>query len=204
MFLGKQFWDTMMGKEEYPGTSYHVTEKGWMTERAFFHWFKNFLLPHISNEPKNLVIYDGHLSHVSFELIQLAISHNVTILKLPPHTSHILQPLDVCVFRSLKSDWDKNLSSWAKTNIGKKLSKTHFSNVLGRTWTGFNWEANLKSGFKHTGIFDMNYPMRVNSSAIPESSYHPEKLKRYKLFVQGNITIFIELTFKTKHQINQL
>ena len=52
-------------------------------------------------EPR-LVIYDGHLSHVNYATICYAREKNVAILKLPPHTTNVLQPLDVSVFKSLK------------------------------------------------------------------------------------------------------
>ena len=45
---------------------------------------------------------DNHESHISIPLIELAIANNVCLLGLPPHTTHILQPLDVGVFGPLK------------------------------------------------------------------------------------------------------
>lgn len=149
-----------------------------MDETTFCNWFKNVFLKHISTDPAKLLIYDGHLSHISIQLIQLAISHNVTILKLPPHTSHILQPLDISVFRGLKSIWDQYLTGWARKNIGRRLSKSEFTNVLGKTWRNFDWASKLKSRFKKTGIFNIDNPLRVNRNALPQSSYHPEKMKR--------------------------
>ena len=59
-------------------------------------------------EPR-LVIYDGHLSHVCYETIQLARKQNITLLKLPAHTTDLLQPLDVSVCKSLKEHWGKIL-----------------------------------------------------------------------------------------------
>ena len=49
-----------------------------------------------------LMIYDGHLSHVNYASIKLARETSVTILKLPPHTTCLLQPLNVAVIKSLK------------------------------------------------------------------------------------------------------
>ena len=55
-------------------------------------------------EPR-LLIYDGHLSHVWYGTLELARQQKVTIIKLPPHTTDLLQPLDVAVFKSLKDHW---------------------------------------------------------------------------------------------------
>ena len=46
-------------------------------------------------------ILDDHASHISVDVIETRIS-GVHMLCLPAHTSHILQPLDVGVFKSLK------------------------------------------------------------------------------------------------------
>lgn len=110
---GKRLWNSMLGgSESFPNTSYLVTDKGWMTEAAFLLWFKNTFLKCVTQFPC-VLIYDGHLSHVGVELIETAIDNQVSIIKLPPHTSHLLQPLDVAVFRGLKSRWDALLTEWA-------------------------------------------------------------------------------------------
>ena len=50
-----------------------------------------------------LLIEDGHSSHVSIKLIELARKNGVHLLCLPAHTTHILPPLDVGVFKSFKA-----------------------------------------------------------------------------------------------------
>ena len=60
----------------------------------------------------HLMLNDGHLSHVNYITIKLARETRVTILKLPPHTTDLLQPLDVAVFKSLKQKWGAVLLKW--------------------------------------------------------------------------------------------
>ncbi|KAI6877959.1 hypothetical protein KC360_g8943 [Hortaea werneckii] len=45
---------------------------------------------------------DGHSSHVTANVIAFCMENAIDLLILPPHTSHILQPLDVGVFAPLK------------------------------------------------------------------------------------------------------
>lgn len=45
---------------------------------------------------------DGHVSHCSAPLIQKAKEENIFLFVLVPHTTHICQPLDVAVYKSLK------------------------------------------------------------------------------------------------------
>ena len=48
-----------------------------------------------------LLILDGHTSHVSLPFIEYCEEHNIIPLCLPPHSTHILQPLDVGIFSPL-------------------------------------------------------------------------------------------------------
>lgn len=167
----------------YPGTAYFTSEDGWMTRKSFYNWFKSVFLKHIDTSQPNLLIFDGHLSHMSIDLIKLARANNVHLFKLPPHTSHILQPLDVCVFFPFKVLWDRFLTEWSRQNIGRRLSKRELCNLVGKTYRAMDWEDLLKSGFKKTGLFDMDHPERVNKDAIPDSKFDSEKLARYKKFI---------------------
>ena len=50
-----------------------------------------------------ILIQHGHALHVSISLIEVARANDVHILCLPAHTTHLLQPLDVGVFKSFKA-----------------------------------------------------------------------------------------------------
>ncbi|CAB3222663.1 unnamed protein product [Arctia plantaginis] len=66
--------------------------------------------------------------------VELALAKEITIIKLPAHTSDLLQPLDVSVFKSFKQKWDKTVASFQRQNIGQRLPKSLFSQFLGETW----------------------------------------------------------------------
>lgn len=51
-----------------------------------------------SYDPHRRLIIDGHSSHIHFSVIKKALEFNVHILCLPPHSTHIMQPLDVGCF----------------------------------------------------------------------------------------------------------
>jgi hypothetical protein len=91
-----------------------ASKSGWMTEELFTEWFKHFLTnvqPKTRDQP-TLLLADGHISHTrNLEVIQLARDNNVIILVFPSHCSHKLQPLDVAVFKSLKWNYDKEVTS---------------------------------------------------------------------------------------------
>lgn len=59
---------------------------------------------------------------------------SITILKLAAHIAHLLQPLDFCVLKSLKTLWDKKLVKWQRLNMGRKLPKKIISQLIAEIW----------------------------------------------------------------------
>ena len=89
-----------------PGTYFACSISGWVTKELYLEWYK-FFIDNIPPTRPVLLIEDGHASHVAIEVIELARSNGIHLLCLPSHTTHLLQPLDVGVFKSLKSNYSK-------------------------------------------------------------------------------------------------
>lgn len=115
-------------------------------------YFQKTLVPALGDERPALMIYDGHSTHVSLDLVEYALAHGITILKLPAHTSDILQPLDVSVFKSYKKKWDQTVATCQRQHVGQKLPKSLFSQFLGETWTKVSKD-DIKNGFKNRAYF---------------------------------------------------
>ena len=58
-----------------------------------------------------LLILDGHDSHTTDDFIWNCFNNNIHLIFLPPHTSHVLQPLDLSVFSPLKHSYRKYLNN---------------------------------------------------------------------------------------------
>lgn len=184
VFKGKYVMENWVDKDTATQTAVAATERGWMETTLFYNWFKDLFLKNIGEERPVLLIYDGHVTHISTNLIRLAQEKEVTIMKLPPHTTHLLQPLDVAVFRSLKSKWDKELCKWQRENPRKKIPKPEFINILTNVTQEISAH-NIINGFKTTGIFDseMGVP---NKDAISVSVFKSGDLQRYKKTLSQN------------------
>jgi 4-hydroxybenzoate polyprenyltransferase len=86
---------------------------------------KVFLPQTITSEPR-LLILDGHGSHETTDFMYLCYQHNIHLLFLPPHTSHVLQPLDLSVFSSLKTHYRTAVSNLAVTTDSSLIRKQNF------------------------------------------------------------------------------
>src|SRR6218665_1696088 len=82
---------------------------------------KVFLTATSHLEGSKLLIFDGQNSHLSTQVVKLALENNTELFCLPAHTSSILQPLDVGVFKTVKGAWRKCLR--------KYYDETRYSNV---------------------------------------------------------------------------
>ena len=82
-----------------------------MESRSFEDWFSNVFIAETRhlNGPILLVL-DGHKSHLTIEVVKNAKLNQVSIVCLPAHATHILQPLDVAVFSPVKTAWRKIIS----------------------------------------------------------------------------------------------
>ena len=122
-----------------------------MSSDAFYKWFEEWEVKtrsHKDGELKpRLLIYDGHLSHIWYGTLELARAQNVTIIKLPPHTRDLLQPLDVSVFKSFKGYWGDILFKRLRVTRSR-LSKAEFATHLcdPEVWEKAFAVENIKNG----------------------------------------------------------
>ena len=92
------------------GNLFSVSDSGWMEAANFTQWFEKMFV-HFTARAPVVLIFDGHHSHISIELITTARSNSVHLLCLPPHSTHLLQPLDVGIFGPVKATWKKLLKN---------------------------------------------------------------------------------------------
>jgi hypothetical protein len=139
------------------GTGFATSKSGWMEAEQFLQWFKQVFVPFVAkyNGSKTL-IYDGHNSHISVDLIEYAIKHHIKLICLPPHSSHILQPLDVGVFGPVKSEWRRILSEYYLKTKFQNVDITKFPALFSQLFEKAFSRKNAIAGFEKTGIFPLN------------------------------------------------
>ena len=111
---------------EVPGTLYGLTDNGWSNSEMFSLWFQNHFLRHIPAVRPVLLLLDGHSSHYNLTTLKMAAKEKVIIFCLPPHTTHLAQPLDVSCFSSLKAAWHEECHMYSIHNPGKKITRFRY------------------------------------------------------------------------------
>jgi hypothetical protein len=83
---------------------FSTSTSGWTSDNHAYEWLTTLFEPETrrNDRKRRLVLLDGHGSHLTARFIAFCLDKNIDLVVLPPHTSHILQPLDVGVFSPLK------------------------------------------------------------------------------------------------------
>ena len=157
-----------------PGTATFATPTGWMNQDAFYNWVENCFIPNLPDPSKRgmaLLLFDGHGSHIDIRTSTLCKENKAIPYALPPHTSHVTQPLDVCVFGPFKANWKHAINMFIHEtgavvdmySLGRIFSNAYFKTVRPAI--------NIK-GFESTGLWPYN-PEKINYSKMDASKTFP-------------------------------
>ncbi|KUF93002.1 serine/threonine-protein kinase nek3 [Phytophthora nicotianae] len=151
-------WDIM---DECGASSAAVTTSpsGFINTYMFQRWlhFLDKSVPSTIKRPLLLVL-DGCSSHYSEDVLETATRLGILLVLLPPNATHLLQPLDVAVFATLKVKLC-NLIKEVVDGDDKgrysidKLTAIKLSNMA---WATSKIGRNLKIGFKACGLFPLS------------------------------------------------
>lgn len=136
---------------------FSYSPKGWSNRFISLDWLKHFdeRTKEKAKGAWRLVILDGHDSHVTIEFIEYAIHSRIKIYCLPPHTTHLLQPLDVGLFSPLQKFYGKQVDKL--TRFGQiTVNKGNFLPMLIAARNSTYTLNNIKSAWQASGLIPHN------------------------------------------------
>lgn len=156
---------------------------GWISADCFFGWLANLFYPSIKDKVQFpiVVLMDGHTSHINIAVAEFCKEKDIILYCLPPHASHILQPLDVAVFGPMKKIWNKCLDDFKRDYKGLSMTRNHFFPVFDKCWKEATGAQNVKAGFKKCGLVPLNRDTIDYSKIIETIENRPITLKTEKL-----------------------
>jgi hypothetical protein len=141
-----------------------VSENGWTDNELGLTWLKEVFEKHTVYRTKGvyrLLILDGHSSHVTPEFDLFCKEHLIITLCMPPHSSHLLQPLDVGCFAVLKQSYGRQIEGYMRNGVNH-IDKPDFLRAFYTARTEAMTLANIQSSFAATGLVPYD-PERVLS-----------------------------------------
>jgi hypothetical protein len=105
IFKGAEMNARWLNERSPQGWSFAVSKNGWTSNDLGLAWLMEVFDRQTREKAaghRRLLITDGHGSHIQANFIAYCIEHDIDLMIMPPHCSHILQPLDVGVFSAFK------------------------------------------------------------------------------------------------------
>ncbi|XP_041864058.1 uncharacterized protein LOC121654155 [Melanotaenia boesemani] len=171
-----------------PNALYGWSDSGYVNSDLFKKWFLKHFLVHAPKERPLLLIFDGHKSPVNLEVVESARKEDIILLCLPPHCSHILQPLDVGLFVVLKQRFASLIGDGCATDAYFAVSKKEFSGVFKGAYQVAKEEEGVrivKEGFRKCGIYPLNQCISNEGHLMPSLSIGPAAGPSLSLLAQG-------------------
>ena len=130
---------------------------GYSNDELALQWLEHFEIHSRKSQVGvwRLLILDGYGSHLTYEFYEYAQKHCIELFRLPPHSTHLTQPLDVGCFQPFKHYHAEAIDDAIRSGSGdfgrlEFLAKFQFM----RTQT-FK-KSTIKSAFKNTGLIPYN------------------------------------------------
>lgn len=154
-----------------------MSPNGWTDDFIGAEWFEKSFIPQATAHNKSgkpiLLIFDGHSSHETSCILELAELHNIIILCLPPHTTHKLQPLDVGVFGPLQRAWVECCDCVMELT-GSEMCKEDFVNEYMDIREASFRSSTIVSTFKKSGTWPINRAVFMDDNFAPSVPYSTE------------------------------
>ena len=168
IFKGKTLQSTWFTPGRTPEYHYTCSEKGWTSNNIGIRWLKHAFLPSTYPSPDipRLLLLDGHGSHVSIEFMRVCWESNVFLYYLIPHSSHILQPLDLSCFGVLKSRYRSQLLALSSLSDSAPIKKSTFLELYHKARKEGLTEHNIRAGWKACGIVPWSPQKVLRSSQV--------------------------------------
>jgi hypothetical protein len=122
ILTGKNVSPQWIPKDLNESFYFSASEKGWTSMTIREEWLYKVFEPFTREKArgrKRLLICDDHNSHVSSKFIRVAIDNDIEVILMPPHSSHLLQPLDIGIFGPFKTHIRKELDKYFRIRIAR-------------------------------------------------------------------------------------
>lgn len=142
---------------DVPGATITTTTSGFMNTGLFIKWLMDFAayVPTSIMRPL-LLVMDGCSSHYSVEVIEAATKAEVLLVCLPENGTHLLQPLDVACFSTLKKNRRKGTREFMFATGASTIPAGKAIAIGSSAWLDSRIMEHMAKGFNTTGLFPLS------------------------------------------------
>jgi hypothetical protein len=176
IFKGKVFIESWF--DGLPGDwRFEVSPNGWTSDEIGLRWLKKLFIPTTSSRTKGgyrLLILDGHGSHLTPKFDEICEENKIIPIYIPPHSSHLLQPLDIGCFAVLKRAYGRLVEFKMRNGINH-IDKLDFLEAYPLARMEAFKSETIKNSFQSAGLipFVQYIPKPVRPPTLFDSFSNP-------------------------------
>ena len=158
-----------------PGWLYTTSKNGWTSNEIGLEWLQRIFIPETGagDGQHRLLILDGHGSHVTVDFMWICKQHQIQLLYLPAHSSHVLQPLDLAPFSVIKSSYRQQIQELASLDDAAPVKKERFITCYYQAREAGLTERVIRAGWLATGLSPFNINKVLTSSQVSQRPTTP-------------------------------
>ena len=145
---------------------------GWVDTELFEAWFTDHFLVYALKLRPLLLMLDGHVSHYQPDLVRLAAKESIILFCLPPHCTHLTQPLDKGAFSPLKKYCYQECARFMEDNPGEIVTIRNFPFIFSKAWNRAMMPRTLSASVSATGVC----PFNREAIQVPEETGSTKEL----------------------------
>ena len=152
----------------FPTAILRHSTNGWMDADLFKKWLEESFIPKIDKAhiPKLvLLIINEAKYHISLPISELCNENNIILYTLLLNVTHLIQPLDLSLMGSIKTNYRECIHKWLQNNLGGVYDKNTLIKVFAKVHKKAANVENVVSGFHHAGIFLWD-PTKVDNKKL--------------------------------------
>jgi hypothetical protein len=152
---------------------FSTSTSGWTSDNHAYEWLTTLFEPETrrNDDKRRLLLLDGHGSYLTARFIAFCIDKNIDLVVLPPHTSHILQPLDVGLFSPLKRALSTEIEKLFRLDT-RRIPRIEWTEAYITARAKAFISRNIESSFRASGIYPLS-PITILSTLRRPTSTPP-------------------------------
>ena len=154
IFKGEYINTRWISEQTPNGWFFAISQNGWISDDIGLQWLVKVFDPQTREKAvgcRRLLIADGHSSHIKADFIAYCMENDIDLMIMPPHCSHILQPLDVGVFSAFKLCYTYATHALSRLS-SQRIPRAEWVELLVEARRKAVIEKNIKGGWRGAGL----------------------------------------------------
>jgi len=160
-------------KEALKSGEITVSENGWTDNSIGYEWLQKGFGQETKSCQKGeyrMLLVDGHASHITTAAIQYCVDHKIILLCLPPHTTHLLQPLDVGIFSPLATAYKSHVQRITRLGGSYHIDKVDFLKIYQLARYEAITPINIKKAWAASGLLPFSPELVLQQFSTTQAS----------------------------------